>query len=81
MGTRPQHAPIYKKLQKLLRQQRLDAGLTQRALAARLGKPHSFVYKVEIGERRIDPVEFVLWHRACGVASKRALAALDRLVD
>ncbi len=32
-----------------------------------LRKPHSYVYKVEHGERRIDPVEFVQWCRACGV--------------
>ena len=32
-----------------------------------LRKPHSYVYKVELGERRIDPVEFVQWCRACGV--------------
>ena len=37
----------------LLRRCRLAAGLTQRDLASRLKKPHSYVYKVETGERRI----------------------------
>jgi transcriptional regulator with XRE-family HTH domain len=42
-----------------LRDWREQAGLTQRQLAEKLGKPHSFVHKSEIGERRIDPLEFV----------------------
>jgi transcriptional regulator with XRE-family HTH domain len=33
--------------------------LTQAQLAERLGKPQSFVAKVERGERRLDVVEFV----------------------
>lgn len=39
--------------------------MTQRELAAILKKPHSFVAKVEHGDRRIDPVEFVAWCKAC----------------
>lgn len=38
---------------------RHDAGMTQWDLAKRLGKPQSFVSKVEAGERRLDVVEFV----------------------
>jgi len=45
---------------------RADAQLTQRALAAILRKPHSYVAKIEHGDRRIDPVEFILWCKACG---------------
>ena len=37
---------------------RRDAGLTQVELATRLGRPQSFVSKVERGERRVDVVEF-----------------------
>jgi transcriptional regulator with XRE-family HTH domain len=40
-----------------LQQARLDAGLTQAEIAARLGKPRSFVSKCESGERRVDVVE------------------------
>lgn len=35
------------------------AGLTQRQLAARLRRPHSFVGRMEAGERRVDVVEFI----------------------
>lgn len=37
---------------------RREAGLTQAQLADRLGKPASFIAKIEIGERRVDVVEF-----------------------
>jgi transcriptional regulator with XRE-family HTH domain len=57
----------------LLRQWRTDADLTQRALAARLRKPHSYIWKVEAGERRIDPVEFAGWCRACGVSPGKGI--------
>ena len=38
-------------------QARKDAGLTQVAVARKLGKAHSFVSKCELGERRVDFVE------------------------
>lgn len=50
----------------VLTEVRQEAGLTQRALAARLKMPHSYPSKVETGERRIDPVEVIAWARACG---------------
>jgi len=66
MGTRPQHTLAYRRLCEQLRDLRAASGLTNRALAAKMKRPHSFVYKVEHGERRIDPVEFVEWVKACG---------------
>ena len=66
MGTRPHHTLAYRKLCRRLGEQRREAGQTMRELAELLNKPHSYVYKVEHGERRIDPVEFVQWCRACG---------------
>lgn len=43
------------------------AGITQAELAARLGKPQSFVSKEERGERRIDVIEFCQLPRRSGV--------------
>lgn len=40
-----------------LKQARRDAGMTQGEVAQRLGKPQSYVSKVERVERRIDPPE------------------------
>lgn len=50
----------------LLRQMRTDAELTQRDLAAKLKIHNTMVHRSEIGDRRIDPVEFADWCRACG---------------
>jgi len=38
-------------------QARLDSGLTQSAVARKLGKPQSYVSKCELGERRADFTE------------------------
>jgi transcriptional regulator with XRE-family HTH domain len=45
------------KLQELLRQLRVDAGLRQIDVARELGLPQSMVSKYEIGERRLDMLE------------------------
>jgi len=45
---------------------RKAAGVTQVQLAERLGRPQSFVSKVERGERRIDVIEFCLVAEALG---------------
>ena len=45
---------------------RKERGITQAELAARLGKPQSFVSKSERFERRIDPAEFRLIAVALG---------------
>ena len=44
---------------------RKAAGLTQRQLAKRLKREHSFVGRIESGERRLDVVEFYWVCRAC----------------
>ena len=43
----------------ILVEARERAGLTQRDLAARLKRPHSFVGRIEAGERRVDVIEFI----------------------
>ena len=40
-----------------LRAAREKAGLTQRDAARRLGKSQAYVWKSEVGERRVDVVE------------------------
>lgn len=53
----------YEKFREKLVQARKDTGLTQAEVARRLGKPQSFVSKIESGERRVDFVELeVLAH-------------------
>jgi transcriptional regulator with XRE-family HTH domain len=54
------HTPRYERFLTRLREARRLSGLTQAEVAARLGKPQSFVSKMESGERRLDFVEVVL---------------------
>ncbi|WP_150495170.1 helix-turn-helix domain-containing protein [Roseibium aquae] len=64
---------------------RKRSGLTQQDVADRLGKPQSYVAKVEGGERRLDVVEFVALAKAIGENPTelfdRLLAALDSIPD
>ena len=48
----------HKALIAALTQAREAAGLTQRELARRLDRAHSFVGKIESGERRLNVLEF-----------------------
>lgn len=61
------HTPEYDSLRSELRAARKTAGLSQRELASRLKVPHSWIAKVESGERRIDLVEFGWFIAACGL--------------
>jgi transcriptional regulator with XRE-family HTH domain len=47
----------YRIFREMLRQLRVDRGVTQAALSAALDMPQSFVSKYEMGERRLDFVE------------------------
>jgi len=71
------HTPEYAALRAEMIEARRSAGLSQRDLAARLKIPHSWIAKVESGERRIDLVEFYWFTSACGVDP---LAICERLV-
>jgi transcriptional regulator with XRE-family HTH domain len=46
---------------------RRRANVTQQELAARLGKPQSFVSEYERGQRRVDVIELLVISRALGV--------------
>jgi transcriptional regulator with XRE-family HTH domain len=70
------HTKEYKALRAELRAIREKAGLSQRVLAAKLGVPHSWVAKVEAGERRIDVVELAWFFSACGADAAAVTSAL-----
>lgn len=71
-------SPRQRQLLELLVKTRRSRGLTQAALAARLGKPQSFVAKVENGERRLDVIEFVDLALAMKVKPFDLIARLER---
>lgn len=45
---------------------REEAGVTQRELARRIGRAHSYVGRIETGARRLDLPEFIEWCEALG---------------
>jgi len=78
-------SPAYRAVVETVIEGRKNAGLTQRALADALGKPPSFVAKIEQRERRLDLVEFVAIARALGIREadlfRKAVAALPMNIE
>ncbi len=76
---------IYSKHGRIVCQRLLEirkkSGLTQRELGKKLNKAHSFVSKCELGERRIDMVEFYWICKACGVSPQKETLALLKSFD
>lgn len=72
------HTLEYTVLRETLRLARERAGMSQRQLAGILRVPHSWVAKVESGERRIDVIESCWFLTACGAD---APAVLGRIAD
>ena len=66
----PKHrTPERIRLQSLLKEIRLNSGLTQTEMATRLGRPQSYVSKYEIGERKLDFLELREICRVAGISS------------
>lgn len=72
------HTPEHLAFCDLMTRARKKAGLTQQALAKRLGRPQSFVAKYEGGERRLDLIEFVTVSRAIGTDPVLLLRTLTK---
>lgn len=47
----------YEEIINRLNQARIDAGFSQQVVADKLGKPQSYISKIESGERRLDVAE------------------------
>ena len=63
-----------------LKQARQDQNFSMRALAERMDKPHSFVQKVEQGERRLDVVEYVWYCQQLGVKPRDGLLLIEQVL-
>lgn len=66
-------SPDYRTVIDALKDARTLAGISQRELARRLGKPPSFVNKIEQLERRMDVLEFIAIAEAIGVQASELL--------
>ena len=60
-------------LRSWLRSEREARMLSMRDLAERMNKPHSFIQKVEQGERRLDVVEYVWYCHALKIEPQAGL--------
>jgi len=72
------HSDEHERFRELLREARVQAGLTQLDLASRLGVPQSFVSKYESGERRLDVLELRLVCQAVGVPLQVFVRRLEK---
>jgi transcriptional regulator with XRE-family HTH domain len=69
------------RLQSLLRDLRIEAGLRQTDLADRLGEHQSFVSKYESGERRLDILELRQICDALGISLKEFVHRLEKCLE
>ena len=56
----------HKKMMAALVEIREKAGVSQRELARRLDRAHSYVGRIETGDRRLDLPEFIEWCELLG---------------
>ena len=73
--------PAYKRLLENLIAGRRAALCSQADLGKRLGKPQSYVAKVEGGERRLDVLEFAYWAMALQLEPGEVLSEIASALD
>ena len=72
------HTPEYSELLEWLRVHRKTKGLTMRDLAKRLDVHHSWIGKIEQGERRLDVVEYLRICKALKIDPHEGLALVKK---
>jgi transcriptional regulator with XRE-family HTH domain len=68
-------------LQAMLVELRRSAGLTQRQLAVKLKREHNLIGRLELGERRLDLVEFYWLCKACDADPETVARKLMRQLE
>ena len=71
------HAPAYRALLVWLRESRQAQRLSMRDVGLRMGIPHTWVGKIETGERRLDVLEYINLCRAIGLKPAHGLALVE----
>jgi transcriptional regulator with XRE-family HTH domain len=66
MSWRQLGSPQHEELRQLLIERRQRAGLTQKAVAERLGRPQRFISRIETGSHRVTVVELIELGQALG---------------
>lgn len=68
--------PRYARLIEAIKRRRKEAGMTQEQVASIIGKPQSFIAKVEGLERKLDVIEFLDICRAVGIRYQDAISKI-----
>lgn len=68
----------YLRLRLVLTEAREKAGLTQVELGEKLGRPQTFVSKIERGVRNVDVIEFIEIAKAIGADPKSLIRRLEQ---
>ena len=72
------HTAQHKQMLAILRQIRLEAGLTQTQLAERLNTDQTVISKIESGERRVDVIELREICKAVGITLEGFVRKLEK---
>jgi transcriptional regulator with XRE-family HTH domain len=68
----------HRRLARLLRQIRIESGLTQVDLAQCLGESQSAISKVESGQRRLDLIQLSIYAKALGIKLRTLVDRWER---
>lgn len=75
------HAALYDAFRREVVGMRERAGLTQRGLAERMSRERSMVARIELGERRLDVVEFYWLCRILGEDPRRSASRVMGAIE
>ena len=67
VGKKSVYTHDYRVFLRLLRKLRIDAGMSQEEIAAKIERTQSFIGKCERGERRLDIIELQAFCNAIGI--------------
>jgi len=76
--SRTLSSPRHEALRAFIREKRRAADLTQREVAARMGRQQSFVSAVESGQHRVSVVELMDFAEAIGFDPRSAIRRLAK---
>lgn len=72
--------PKYKSMIDSLIEIRKQRGISQRELANKLNKAHSYIGRIETFERRVDVVDLINIARALEMSDKEIIKSFERLL-
>lgn len=62
----------------MLRNKRIDVGMTQAELAQKMGVSRLFIGRCERGDRRLDVIELLAFCSALGIEPQKFIAELQK---